>query len=212
MRSENELPFKETTNTPMKIETRKKARTIGALVALASAPLVSAQDADTDNEVYELSPFAVDAGDTSGYTARSSLAGTRLNTPLRDVASTVSVVTKQFLEDTNSTDLQELLVYTTGTEVNGIGGNFANPNENRVVGAIQDSQFRRPASSNRVRGLATADLTRDYFSTIVPMDSYNTDRVVINRGANAILFGLGSPAGIINNNTIRPLFGNHGEV
>ncbi len=212
MRSENQLPNKETTNTPMKIETRKTKRTLGALIALASAPLVSAQDADTDDEVYELSPFAVDAQDTTGYSARSSLAGTRLNTPLRDVASTVSVVTKEFLEDTNSTDLQELLVYTTGTEVNGIGGNFANPNENRVVGAVQDTQFKRPATSNRVRGLATADLTRDYFSTIVPMDSYNTDRVVINRGANAILFGLGSPAGIINNNTIRPLFGDHGEV
>ena len=31
------------------------------------------------------------------------------------------------------------------------------------------------------------------------MDSYNTERVDISRGANAILFGLGSPAGIINN-------------
>ena len=211
-RSETQLPPQKTPNQPMKLENRKTTRTLGALLALAAAPLVSAQDEDAGNEIYELSPFAVDAGDTSGYTARSSLAGTRLNTPLRDVASTVSVVTKQFLEDTNSTDLQELLVYTAGTEVNGIGGNFANPNENRVVGAVQDTQFKRPASSNRVRGLATADLTRDYFSTIVPMDSYNTDRVVINRGANAILFGLGSPAGIINNNTIRPLFDNHGEV
>ncbi|MBC9889608.1 MAG: hypothetical protein F7B06_07115 [Opitutae bacterium] len=44
------------------------------------------------------------------------------------------------------------------------------------------------------------------------MDSYNTSRVVINRGANAILFGLGSPAGIINNQTIAPIFEDHGEV
>ena len=180
--------------------------------AMAIAGIASIAFPQDDNEIYELSPFAVDASDSVGYRATSSLAGTRLNTPLRDVASTVSVVTKEFLEDTNSTDLQELLVYTTGTEINGIGGNFANPNDRRVVGAIQDTQFKRPNSSNRVRGLARADLTRDYFSTIVPMDSYNTDRVVINRGANAILFGLGSPAGIINNNTIRPLFGNHGEV
>jgi len=210
--SENQKPLDNPPNPPMKIEKSKTARTLGSLIALAATPLVSAQSDEAENEVYELSPFAVDAQDSSGYAARSSLAGTRLNTPLRDVASTVSVVTKEFLEDTNSTDLQELLVYTTGTEINGIGGNFANPNENRVVGAVQDTQFKRPATSNRVRGLAKADLTRDYFSTIVPMDSYNTDRIVINRGANAILFGLGSPAGIINNNTIRPLFGDHGEV
>lgn len=210
IRSENQSTQDENTNPPMKTENKKTTRTLSALIALAAGPLVSAQN--DENEVYELSPFAVDTKDSVGYTANSSLAGTRLNTPLRDVATTVSVITKEFLEDTNSTDLQELLVYTTGTEVPGIGGNFANPNDNRVVGAVQDAQFKRPTSSNRIRGLASADLTRDYFSTIIPMDSYNTDRVVINRGANAILFGLGSPAGIINNNTIRPLFGNHGEV
>lgn len=165
-----------------------------------------------DDDVYELSPFSVDAADQDGYRATSSLAGTRLNTPLRDVASTVSVITEQFLEDTNSDDLRELLVYTANTEVPGIGGNFANPNSGSTVGAITDDQFKRPSTNTRIRGLAAADLTRDYFATIIPLDSYNTDRVVINRGANAILFGLGSPAGIINNNTVRPLFSDHGEV
>jgi outer membrane receptor protein involved in Fe transport len=38
------------------------------------------------------------------------------------------------------------------------------------------------------------------------MDSYNTERVTINRGANSILFGVGSPAGIINTGLIAPLF------
>ena len=187
------------------------------IVAVLTLGIVAVQtpafaQEENEEEIYTLSPFDVSEGDNVGYLARSSLAGTRLNTPLSDIAATISVITEEFLEDTGSTDLQELLVYTSNTEVLGIGGNFANPNESIVVGAIQDSQFTRPTQNTRVRGLAAADLTRNYFPTTVAMDSYNTSRVVINRGANAILFGLGSPAGIINNQTIAPIFQNRGEV
>ena len=177
-------------------------------LAIASGPVAFAQDED---EVIELSPFQVDSQGDTGYQATNSLAGTRLNTPLRDVASTVSVVTKQFLQDTGSTDLQELLVYTAGTEIGGPGGTMANPDGANTVSGVQDPNFRQPIRNTRVRGLAAADLTRNYFSTLIPMDGYNTDRVVINRGANATLFGLGSPAGIINNQTIGTLYGDHTE-
>ena len=178
-------------------------------LAIASGPVAFAQDED---EVIELSPFQVDSQGDTGYQATSTLAGTRLNSPLRDIAATVSVITKQFLKDTGSTDLQELLVYTAGTEIGGAGGNFSNPNGTNVVSGVQDPNFREPVRNTRVRGLARADLTRNYFSTLIPMDGYNTDRVVINRGANATLFGLGSPAGIINNQTIGNLYADHNEV
>jgi outer membrane receptor protein involved in Fe transport len=171
---------------------------------------VNAQEDDKD--VYTLSPFTIDETENVGYLARSSLAGTRLKAPLRDIAATISVITEEFMKDTGSNDLQELLVYTANTEILGIGGNFANPNESRSVGGVLDSQFTRPTTNTRVRGLAAADLTRNYFPTIIAMDSYNTNRVVINRGANAILFGLGSPAGIINNQTIAPIFEDHTEI
>ena len=44
------------------------------------------------------------------------------------------------------------------------------------------------------------------------MDTYNTERVTINRGANSILFGVGSPAGIINTGLVKPTFGNRTQV
>jgi hypothetical protein len=45
------------------------------------------------------------------------------------------------------------------------------------------------------------------------MDGYNTDRVEINRGANALLFGVGSPAGIINTSSVAAeLQRSRGEV
>jgi outer membrane receptor protein involved in Fe transport len=188
-------------------------KTLAAILTLGMAGnLLPAQDAEDDEDIFTISPFTVTEDDNVGYLANSSLAGTRLNTPLRDIAATVSVVTQEFMDDTGSSDLQELLVYTAGTEISGIGGNFANPRSTNRVSGVLDANFVDPIRNTRVRGLAAADLTRNYFSTIIAMDSYNTSRVVINRGANATLFGLGSPAGIINNQTITPVFEDHGEV
>lgn len=57
------------------------------------------------------------------------------------------------------------------------------------------------APGTPVRGLAAADNSRDFFVTDIPWDSYIVDRVDIQRGPNSILFGLGSPAGMVNAST-----------
>jgi outer membrane receptor protein involved in Fe transport len=152
----------------------------------------------TDDVPLTLSPFVVEEAQDRGYAATSTLAGTRLRTDLRDVGAAISVVTSQFLLDTGSTNARDFLVYTTSTEAGGFEGNFSGVDTgNRFSSA--ESLLQSPQNSTRVRGLAGADLTRDFFLTNIPLDSYNTERVDISRGANAILFGLGSPAGIINN-------------
>ncbi|HEX9784459.1 MAG TPA: TonB-dependent receptor plug domain-containing protein [Opitutaceae bacterium] len=161
-----------------------------------------AEEAEAEEEVFELSPFEVVTDEGAGYAATSSLAGSRLNTKLRDVASAVSVVTTEFMKDTGSTNLQDILVLTTNTEVSGIGGNYygGNADDN----SYRNQMLANPQSGTRVRGLNTADLTRNFFTTNIPMDAYNTSRVDIQRGSNSILFGLGSPAGIINNTLKDP--------
>jgi outer membrane receptor protein involved in Fe transport len=149
-----------------------------------------AQDAALEDEdVYELSPFEVSTTESMGYMATSSLAGSRLKTELRDVAAAISVVTPEFLSDTGATTMEDLLVYTTSTEVGGLSGNF---------GGDATEMRRRPDRQTRIRGLNGADVTRDFFLTDIPFESYNVTQVDINRGANSVLFGLGSPAGIIN--------------
>ena len=68
------------------------------LPAKSTAPATGAKTENTD-ETIVLSPFVVDASsDADGYTAKSTLAGTRVRTDLRDVASAISVVTAQFLQ------------------------------------------------------------------------------------------------------------------
>lgn len=194
-------------------------RTLAALALLLTAgqawlnaqaaptPAQPASNEEADKAI-TLSAFTVQSSRDVGYVATNTLAGTRLNTPLSDVGTSVSVVTKEFLNDVAANDGGTLLTYTVSTEVGGVDGNFAG-------GSISDGRANQggaraePERNQRVRGLATAELTRDYFQSEIPFDSYNTERVTLNRGPNALLFGIGSPGGVINNGTITPVFGSN---
>jgi len=181
-----------------------KIRWISALGVGASLLLpfsLFAQSAEADDEdVVELSPFVLEENSAVGYRATATLAGSRLRTPLRDVASAIQVVTAEFLEDTGATDIAELLSYTLNTEVGGTQGNFAGGGSDTGGNrADQNASRINPQFNQRMRGLGSATLTRDFFLTSIPMDTYNSKQVTINRGPNSILFGVGSPAGIIDN-------------
>jgi hypothetical protein len=161
-------------------------------------------------ETVVLSPFVVTADSDTGYAAKDTLAGTRVRTELKDVASAISVVNKQFLTDTGSKNSQDLLVYTTNTEVGGIYGNFSGVGGSSTYN--EASNLLRPSNNTRVRGLDSADNTRDYFLTEIPWDGYIVDRVDMQRGPNSILFGVGSPAGIINTSLNAASFKNSNKV
>jgi len=127
--------------------------------------MAHAQD-DSEEDVFTLSPFTVDASENTGYRATSTLAGTRLKTEIKDIASAISVYTEEFLEDTAATNAEELLVYSAGTEVPGLSGNFANVVPQGGAATIEDDNSRRrPQDNTRVRGLAAADLSRVYFAS-----------------------------------------------
>ena len=158
-----------------------------------------------DEQAIAMSPFVV-GGTTedNSYTANDTLAGTRVRTDLKDVASAISVVTHQFLQDTGSVNAEDLLVYTPNTEVAGVNGNFSGQ---AGIPAYNEALIN-PSNTTRVRGLDTADNTRDYFLTDIPWDSFNVGRIDLQRGPNSILFGVGSPAGIINVSTNDAAFKN----
>ncbi|MGK0237837.1 MAG: hypothetical protein ACI92G_001301 [Candidatus Pelagisphaera sp.] len=170
-----------------------------------------AQSASSNEEIIELSPFEVTGGTDDGYRASSTLAGTRLRTDMRDIGSSISIVNEEFLRDTGSSNLEDVLIFTPNTEIGGLGGNHSG---SQGANPIPEQQRDDPSGGlTRVRGLASADLTRDYFLTNIPFDTFNTDRVEIQRGANSALYGLGSPGGIINAQTIRAdFYGDRGRV
>ncbi len=182
---------------------------------LAGTPLL-AQTTDPgstvdDEEVLVLSPFEVTAQeDNTGYAAATTLAGNRLNTDIKDLGTSLSVYTQQFLKDIGATDNQSLLKYTLGTEIGGVNGNYSGSGGGTAPNA--DASYLNPQSTNRVRGLVSADNTRDLYLTGIPWDGYNIDAVDLQRGPNAILFGQGSPGGVINTRTKQAIFRDLNEV
>jgi hypothetical protein len=177
--------------------------------------MLMSQDEASNGEVFELSPFVVSTEEDSGYYASQTLAGSRLKTNVRDVASSIQILTADFLDDVGATDSNELFLYATSTESAGLGGNFTDyslPEGGDGTSWGDESVRISPQNAQRIRGLAKADLTRNYFSTIIPSDRFNTDRVEINRGANSILFGLGSPAGINNTGLSQAQYKNFGNI
>ena len=176
------------------------------ILSIAFAGFVSGLFAqDDEQDVYELSPFSVDAADSAGYAATSTLAGTRIKTDLKDLGASISVVTEQFMDDVGATDAQTLLSYVSNTEVGGFQGNFTGATEQAQSRYYQTEERTNPQNNQRIRGLGSADLTRGFFLTDIPFDSYNTERVTVSRGPNSILFGIGSPGGVINNSVKRAM-------
>ena len=144
-------------------------------------------------------------GLTAVYWGISTLAGTRIRTDLKDLGSAISVYTQEFMEDTGATDAGTLLSYTTNAEVGGINGNFSGAEDNGRGRYLVTEARTNPQLNQRIRGLGAADLTRGFYLTDIPFDSYNTERVTVSRGPNSLLFGIGSPGGVINNATKQAL-------
>ncbi|MDQ8179200.1 TonB-dependent receptor plug domain-containing protein [Pelagicoccus sp. SDUM812005] len=175
---------------------RTSAASLCTAAFLIAAPL-GAQTADQpEGDVFEISPFVVEANDNNSYRATNTLSGTRLNSSLNDVASPISVFTAEFLKDIDATNIQEAYLYSVNVE-----------NENEY--APDDSEGASVSTTNqsRVRGLMATSETRGFFASKFRGDTYNSERFTVSRGPNSILYGVGSPAGLMNTSLKRAMVG-----
>jgi outer membrane receptor protein involved in Fe transport len=185
------------------------AASSGMAQETAPAPSAAGAATEEDADIVVLSPFVVDASKDQGYYAENTLAGSRLNAKISDLAPSISVITKQLMDDTASNDINDIFRYEINTE----GSLTYTPatqslRSDGVVDvnagvAIGGSNVQTNATANRVRGLGTPTMSINYYPSVsaVPMDGYNVSSVEINRGPNSMLFGMGSPAGIVNQST-----------
>lgn len=144
-----------------------------------------------------LNPFEVSVGTDNGYAARETLAGTRFKSDLKDVASQVSVMTREFLEDIGSVTVEDAYRYSLNVE------NINEYMSATTGGGDFNTGVLNTRTANRIRGISAAGMTHDFFQTNVAQDTYNTERVSFSSGPNAILFGNGNPGGIVDGAFLR---------
>ncbi len=150
-------------------------------------------------EVVRLSPFEVKA-ESNGYYSPNTMSGTRINSSIQDLASSITVITKTQMQDFALRDMNDIFLYAgntegTGTYTAGTGYGVADRN-----GSVADNVQIDPINSNRIRGIAPANITLGNIQTMgrVPLDPIDIDSVEISRGPNANVFGLGNPSGTVN--------------
>ncbi|MBK1878995.1 TonB-dependent receptor [Pelagicoccus mobilis] len=149
-----------------------------------------------DEEVFELSPFTVSSTESSGYEVLDTLAGSRLRADVEDIGASITLVSKDVMDDLGISDFNELADYLPSSEM-------VTTQENENGG---NEVFRGGSTGITIRGIKSEALARNYFTAPIgefmpSMDGYNSSRVTLSAGANSILFGSASPAGIINTQT-----------
>lgn len=205
-----------------RIDLSRRVRAFSGILIghLCLVPIAHSQEGSSPGEaggnVIELSPFQVQGSENDiGYYAENTLAGSRLNTNVSDLAASITVVTMQQMEDTAATDINSMFLYEANAEGTMNYTDYAVDKD----GAIQDyasgisngGAATGPHGANRLRGLSAADPARNYFPSIgrIPFDTYNTRTFEINRGPNSILFGLGNAGGIVNQTLAPAMLGNN---
>lgn len=149
----------------------------------------------TGDEIISLSPFEV-VSDSRGYYGANTMSGTRFNSKLEDLASSITVMTKDQMADFAMLDINDVFLYTASAEGT---GNYTDFTVNRN-GDVQENVSLDPTNANRIRGIASANVSLGNFETMgrVPVDPLGIDAVEVSRGPNASVFGLGNPSGTVN--------------
>ncbi|MDZ4099128.1 MAG: TonB-dependent siderophore receptor [Methylophilaceae bacterium] len=154
-----------------------------ALAALASYTPASfaEQEAMTLDEVEVTAEVISDTQPVKGYNAKSSRTATKTDTDLIDVPQSVTVITQDLIKDMSIQSMTEVVQYVPGVQASQGEGN-------------------RDAVNFRGAGITTGDFyvdgVRDDIETY--RDFYNTDRIEVLKGSNAMIFGRGGSGGVIN--------------
>ena len=184
---------------PNHFQTIATAVTVGAIWAgtsIASAAGAAGGTATKPEAApVQLSVFEVTSDKDVGYQAGNTTSGSRLNSSLKDTAAAIMVFTPEFMSDFSVNSLADMVAYAPNMQVDML--DTAADASPQFLGG---SDLRE--TKIRVRGLS-ASTSMDFFETGIPIDVYNTERLELSSGPNSILFGFGSPGGLVNVMTKR---------
>lgn len=164
------------------------AVTAGLLAAVAAAQTSPppAGQTNAQEEVIKLSPFEVSTARDYGYRASNSIAGTRTDTPIKDVPINIQVFTKEFTDDLTLTNQVDMEAYNAALVYGGADSFSNNP-------------IQQPYQNFLYRGFRQNWGIRDGIREYDPLDAQGLARVEVVKGPAAPLYGLAYPGGVMNN-------------
>lgn len=171
------------------LRSRIRARHVLALMlCVAFAPAQAEDDADTNKEPVQLQEVVTTAQAVDSYAVDSSAAATKLPLSLRETPQSVTVITRERMDDQNVSSLRQALDNTTGVYSNAY-------DTERVLfysrGFLIDNLMidGMPIGSGTNFNTGAIDETAD---------AALFDRIEIVRGATGLMTGAGSPSASVN--------------
>lgn len=159
------------------------------LQTLSIIPLIVAVDAhayaadsDDNDNIDEIVVYGKD------FTVDGGSSGTKTNIPLIETPQSLSVISRDLLDSWNTRKLTEALRYTPGVNAEpfGIEPRFTSLSL-RGFGATSEGLFRD--------GMI---MLNPFFVVSYNLEPYGAERVEIPRGPASVLYGQGSPGGLVN--------------
>jgi len=176
------------------------------MTGLASIPFASpaeAQDA-TDASATVLEPVVVEGkesptGKVDGYVARQTVTGSKTDTPAREVPQSLSVITRDQMDDRAVQNVGQALDYAVGVVSQPYG---------------TDARFDSPI----IRGFSAANsmylngLKLERSDGMISLEPYGMERIDVLRGPSSVLYGQGNPGGLIDFISKHPTWQSFGEA
>jgi outer-membrane receptor for ferric coprogen and ferric-rhodotorulic acid len=171
---------------------------LALILAFPTAPLFAEEQANKEKvdalpEVKVTSKAEKDqpSEKSKSYTVKSTSTATRLNTSIRETPQSISVITRELLDDFRVFSVNDALSFATGIKV---------------------EQFETDRTEYTARGLTITNFQIDGLSTPISFSGTNYgdldvalyDRIEVLRGANGLLTGIGNPSATINFIRKRP--------
>lgn len=153
-----------------------------AMADMAAEAAVMAADAAADG------PAIIVYGRPDGYDVEKTPTGTKTDTPLVDVPQTISVISREQLDDQGVLSLNDALRFVPGVV---LGQGEGHRDQVTLRGQNSTADF-------------FLDGIRDDAQYYRPL--YNVERVEVLKGANAMIFGRGGGGGVINRVSKAPEF------
>jgi iron complex outermembrane receptor protein len=165
----------------------------GSLAVALSAQTTPSPVAPPKDEIVVLSPFVVSSGQEARYQATEATSGTRARVSLFDSPQSISVVTRDLIEDIGAGRVVEAAKYVAG---------------------VYESTIPNAQDRTTIRGFQNDGATIDGFSyfSFANVDPALIERIEVVKGPNAIMAPQGLPGGTVNLVSKKPIWADRGSI
>jgi outer membrane receptor protein involved in Fe transport len=185
----------QTMQKPVNRAKRVLAATLATMVtgsfAFGQATGTSSQ---SESGIQVLSPFTVKDDKDFGYLKTNAATATKIGMEIQNVPLNISVISRDFLDDTNAKSLTDLFRYTAAAS-----------GDTRFAMRVPANEAT-PQGGFTMRGFSVNTLMRDGIFRYTAYNLDNVEKVEVVKGPASVFFGQGYPGGVINYVTKKAQF------